>query len=253
MTPPLFSIVTVARNAANTIQATLDSVKSQTCRDFEYLLIDGASTDDTVRLAEKSGIEGMRVLSEPDNGIYDAMNKGLGMATGEYVIFLNAGDAFHAPGTLQQYADAARNDSRPGVIYGQTQLVDAQRNRVADRHLRAPEQLTLQSFGHGMVVCHQAFAALRKLTSTFDTTYRYSSDYDWCVRCLQHSRHNHYIDDIVIDYLNEGVTTANHRRSLIERFKIMCRYYGTMTTVLRHVAFLGRHLHRRLTNRNMKQ
>ena len=250
---PLFSIITVARNAASTLPATLDSVKRQTCRQFEYILVDGASTDDTVRIAQNADIPEMRWLSEPDSGIYDAMNKGLGMANGEYVIFLNAGDAFHSEKTLQQFADAAARDKKPGIIYGQTQLVDSARRRIADRHLRAPEHLTLQSFGNGMVVCHQAFAALRKLTSTFDTSYRFSADYDWCVRCLQHSRKNSYIDDIVIDYLNEGMTTRNHRASLLERFRIMCHYYGLMPTLWRHAGFLVRHTRRRLTDPNLKQ
>lgn len=250
---PLFSIITVARNASETLPATLESVRNQTCRRFEYILIDGASTDDTVRLATDSGIEELRYISEPDAGIYDAMNKGLGMATGDYVIFLNAGDAFHSPSTMAKYADAVERDNYPGIVYGQTQLVDSNRRRVGDRHLRAPEVLTLKSFNNGMVVCHQAFAALRKLTSTFDTRYRFSADYDWCIRCLQHSRKNSYIDEIVIDYLNEGMTTRNHRASLKERFRIMSHYYGLWPTLMRHILFMARHLRRRLGNKNIKQ
>ena len=101
---PLFSIITVTYNAAHTLPATLRSVGEQSCKLYEYLVIDGLSTDDTVKLAEESGITPLTVVSEQDIGLYDAMNKGLGLAKGDYVIFLNAGDSFHSPNVLQLIA-----------------------------------------------------------------------------------------------------------------------------------------------------
>lgn len=242
---PLFSIITITYNASSTLPSTLRSVKEQTCHLYEYLLIDGDSQDDTVAIASKSGIENMAILSEKDKGLYDAMNKGLGMAKGDYVIFLNAGDAFHSPTTLETIADAVMDNDYPGIVYGQTQIVDSSRRRIGDRHLTAPEVLTLDSFKEGMVVCHQAFIVLRKLVDNYDTRYRFSADYEWCIRCLQRSHRNFYIDDILIDYLSEGLTTANHKKSLWERFKIMCRYYGTFPTIMRHVSFLIRNIRRK--------
>lgn len=239
---PLFSIITVTYNAAATLPPTLRSVGEQTCRLFEHLVIDGASTDGTQRLATDAGIKETVVYSEPDKGLYDAMNKGLSLAKGEYVIFLNAGDSFHSPDTLQSIADAIMENDFPGIVYGQTDIVDSERRRIGERHLRAPETLTLKSFANGMVVCHQAFVALRRITGPFDLRYRFSADYDWCIKCLQHSRHNIYIPQVTVDYLNEGVTTANHRKSLMERFRIMCYYYGTIPTILRHIKFLLRWL-----------
>jgi len=93
-----------------------------------------------------------------------------------------------------------------------------------------------------MLVCHQAFVALRRITAPFDLRYRFSADYDWCIRCLQHSRHNHYVDTVLVDYLSEGATTANHRRSLMERFRIMSHYYGFWPTLARHFTFIPRYL-----------
>ena len=243
---PLFSIITVTCNAANTLPATLKSVEEQTCKLYEYILIDGASTDETVAIAEKSGINNKSILSEKDKGIYDAMNKGLDMAKGDYVIFLNAGDAFHSQETLQIIADAVFDNDYPGIVYGQTQIVDSQGRRISDRHLRAPETLNLESFKAGMTVCHQAFIVLRKLTESYDLRYKFSADFDWCIRCLQRSQRNLYIDDILIDYLAEGVTTANHKASLMERFKIMSYYYGFFPTLLRHIGFIFRALGRKL-------
>lgn len=251
MSHPLFSIITVTWNAIDTIGPTVRSVGEQTFTDFEHIIIDGASTDGTIDyVGAHSDSTRTTIISEPDKGIYDAMNKGLERANGEYVIFLNAGDSFHSPTTLATIAAAAEED-RPGIIYGQTQIVDSERRRIADRHLTAPPRLTLDSFADGMVVCHQAFVALTKITSPFNLQYRYSADYEWCIRCLQHSRKNVCIDGIMIDYLMEGVTTANRRRSLLERFRIMSRYYGLPTALRKHLRFIPRFVRRSLLERRL--
>lgn len=243
---PLFSVITVTYNAEKTLPRTLRSVKEQTRSDLmEYIIVDGASSDATVSLVRESGIGNVRLVSEPDNGLYDAMNKGRDMARGHYLIFLNAGDAFHSSDVIERLAEAADENDFPGVIYGQTQIVDNMGNRLASRHLEAPRSLTLKSFSQGMVVCHQAFVALKKITAPFDTTFRFSADYDWCIRCLQRSRKNVYVDGVLIDYLSEGVTTGNRYASLRERFKIMSTYYGFWPTLVRHVGFLPRFLRRR--------
>lgn len=250
---PLFSIITVTYNAAETLPATLASIKEQSCKLYEYIVMDGVSKDNTIELAKNANITNARIISSPDKGLYDAMNKAIDIATGEYLIFLNAGDAFHSPDTLQKIADVVMNHDFPGIVYGQTQLVNANRQRIGDRHLSAPEELTLQSFANGMLVCHQAFIALRRITGHYDLRYRFSADYEWCIRCLQHSRNNVYIPHTIIDYLSEGLTTANRKASLIERFKIMCYYYGTIPTVLRHIKFIPRFLKQRRIDKKAMQ
>lgn len=239
---PLFSIITVTWNAEKTIGATLDSVKKQTCRLFEYIVMDGASSDRTLKLAINAGIPEAKIFSSRDKGIYDAMNNAMEQACGDYLIFLNAGDTFHSAKTLELIAETIMNNDYPGIVYGQTDLVDADRNRLCGRHLQAPQNLTLRSFANGMVVCHQAFVVLRKLTQPYNLSYRYSADYDWCIRCLQRSNRNVYIPEVIIDYLSEGMTTAHRRASLLERFKIMCYYYGVAPTLWRHVKFIPRFL-----------
>ena len=249
---PLFSIITVTWNAASVIAPTLRSVERQTSTDYEMLIIDGASTDETLRIVKQASIASLRVFSEPDNGLYDAMNKGISRARGRYLIFLNAGDAFADDTVLVRLAMLTTED--PGVIYGQTQLVDKNREVVGKRHLTAPKRLTVDSFLKGMVVCHQAFVARRDLVPQYDLRYRLSADYDWCIRVLEKSPANAYAGrKPIISYLAEGMTTRHHRASLRERFRIMCRHYGTGMAILAHLSFIPRYLKRRLGRSANKQ
>ena len=106
------SIVTITYHAARTLQRTLDSVLSQTYPHIEHLIIDGASKDDTLRIAEQyqaASRHEVIIQSEPDRGLYDAMNKGLQKATGDYIVFLNAGDSLYAPDTIQTVVKSAQN------------------------------------------------------------------------------------------------------------------------------------------------
>ena len=250
---PLFSIITVTYNAASTLPATLASVKEQSCKQYEYIVMDGLSKDNTVEMAKAADIPNARIFSSSDKGLYDAMNKAIDEATGDYLIFLNAGDAFHAPDTLQTIADAIVANGRPDIVYGQTQLVNANRQRIGDRHLIAPEELTFKSFAQGMLVCHQAFIASRKIAQHYDIQYRFSADYEWCLRCLKQSSKNVYVPHTIIDYLSEGLTTANRKASLKERFNIMCHYYGTIPTIVRHLKFIPRFLKQRRIDRKASQ
>ncbi len=242
---PLFSIITVTWNAADVIAPTLESVQRQTSSDYEMLIIDGASTDGTLDIVKRASISSLRVFSEPDKGLYDAMNKGIARAQGRYLIFLNAGDAFASDTVLARLAMLTGDN--PGVIYGQTQLVDAGREVVGNRHLTAPKRLTVDSFLRGMVVCHQAFVARRDLVPEYDLSYRLSADYDWCIRVLKKSPLNAYAGRVpIISYLADGMTTRHHRKSLWERYRIMCHHYGTGQATLAHLAFIPRYLRRRL-------
>lgn len=249
MAEPLFSIITVCYNAAGTIGRTLDSVDAQTFTDYEHLIVDGASTDATMDCVASRPNVRRRCISEPDKGLYDAMNKGMSFATGRYLIFLNAGDAFHDADVLAQYACLIEENDGPAVVYGQTNLVDDTGAYIGPRHLPAPEHLTLDSFANGMMVCHQAFVVLRHIAPGFNLRYRFSADYEWCIKCLQHARHTCGTGDrVTIDYLASGTTTRNLYKSLAERFGIMCKYYGVLPTVARHFKFLFRGLKRKIKN-----
>lgn len=238
---PKFSIITITFNAAAVIEPTLQSVLEQTYTNYEYLLIDGGSKDGTVEKARGSGIEFAHIVSEPDNGLYDAMNKGIALASGDYLCFLNAGDAFYAPETLQTIADAATaEETLPDVLYGETAEVDEARNFVRMRRLQAPERLTWRSFRSGMLVCHQAFYAKREIAPMYDLQYRLSADVDWCIKVMKKAKKLVNVNATVVNYLQNGLSLQHHRASLKERFRIMSRHYGLLPTIGRHLWFIVR-------------
>ncbi len=238
---PKFSVITVCYNAQATIEDTIQSVIAQTYHHVEYIIVDGASKDRTLSIINRYRDRIATVVSEPDKGLYDAMNKGLRLATGDYVCFLNAGDSFHEDDTLQQMVHTLRELTElPDVLYGETELVDAEGHFVRMRRLQAPEHLTWHSFRHGMLVCHQAFFAKRTLAEPYDLSYRFSADFDWCIRIMKKSKVLHNTHLTLIDYLEEGMTTRNHKASLHERFRIMTKHYGWLSTVVHHAWFVVR-------------
>ena len=256
------SIVTITFNAAGTLQPTLDSVACQSHDDVEHLIIDGASTDGTadiaqtyLREASANGRHEVRLLSEPDNGLYDAMNKGLRLATGDYILFLNAGDRLPAPDTLahvMEVAAMAGDGDHPAVLYGDTDIIGPDGQFIAHRHLSPPKHLTWHSFRHGMLVCHQAFYARADLArkTPYDTRYRYSADVDWCIRIMRKAEDEGAslvrVPGVVALYLKEGETTRHHRESLRERFEVMRHHYGLPVTMAMHAWFAIRETLRRL-------
>ena len=150
---PKFSIITITFNAAAVLRPTLQSVLAQRYKNYEYILVDGASKDDTVTVAKTSGIDFAHIVSEPDKGLYDAMNKGMKLATGDYLCFLNAGDAFHSPDTLEKIVAAiAHEEQLPDVLYGETAEVNEDRQFIRMRRLQAPAHLTWKSFKQGMIL-----------------------------------------------------------------------------------------------------
>jgi len=240
MNNPLFSIITICYNAEATLERTIQSVLAQTYPNVEYIVVDGASKDNTLAIINRYRPQLSKVVSEPDKGLYDAMNKGIGLATGDYLCFLNAGDTFFSANTLQEMVATLPADRQPDVIYGETALVDAEGHFVRMRRLQAPEVLTWRSFRQGMLVCHQAFFARRELVPLYDLQYRFSADFDWCIRIMKQSHLLHNTHLTLVNYLDEGLTTRNQKASLKERFRIMAKHYGLFSTLLHHLWFVFR-------------
>ena len=251
-----FTVITITYNAAGLLGRTLESVLSQTHEDVEHLIVDGASTDGTLLMAQQYKAEsdasgnGHKVIirSEPDEGIYDAMNKGLTQASGDYILYMNAGDSFPESTTLEETARRCRlnelpSDELPAVLYGNTNIVDGEGRFLHPRRLQPPQRLTWRSFRHGMLVCHQAFYARTDIAKNlqYDTRYRYSADVDWCIRIMKEADRLGLplcnIGMVVANYTEEGTTTRHHSESLRERYQVMCRHYGHVSTFLLHCWF----------------
>lgn len=246
-----FSIITVTYNAAEVFEPTAQSVLQQSYADVEHIIIDGASTDETLQLVERykqrneknANSYSIIVVSEPDHGIYDAMQKGLERATGDYICFLNAGDRLANNDTLLTIADKIDTENKPGVVYGDTDIIDSEGKFLFHRRLRPPEHLSWRSFRQGMLVCHQAFYTLTDIARQvpYDQQYRFSADVDWCIRVMKRCEQQNLmllnLHTVVCHYLREGMTTRNHRASLRERFKVMTHHYGWLTTIAMHCWF----------------
>lgn len=256
-----FSIVTITYNADNVLGKTVDSVFSQTYPHVEHVIIDGASTDDTLKVAQdymqrsyaaSNGHE-IRIVSEPDNGLYDAMNKGLRQVSGDYVLFLNAGDFFPDSEVLSNIArnvglEGVSREKLPVVLYGNTDIVDNDGRFLRHRRLQPPANLSWRSFRHGMLVCHQAFYARLDIAKTvpYDCRYRFSADIDWCIRIMKEAEIRHLpllnLHLVVANYTEEGQSTIHHRESLNERYQIMCHHYGKIPTIFMHLWFAVRQI-----------
>lgn len=247
MHKPRFSIITITYNAESVLEPTIRSVIEQDYPDIEYLIIDGGSKDKTMEIVSRYRDRIAGVVSEPDRGLYDAMNKGLRAATGDYVWFMNAGDTLHSPFTVRKLAEIV-NRENPDILYGETALVDAERRFIGMRRLKAPRNLNWKHFRMGMLVCHQSFIVRRSVAPLYDEGYRFSADFDWCIRCMKSSEKICDTELILADYLSEGLTTANRKASLKERYRIMKKYYGAPTVWTLHLWFALRFAVAKLTH-----
>jgi glycosyltransferase involved in cell wall biosynthesis len=204
---PVVSVITVCFNAAATIEACLDSVASQTYRALEHVVIDGASTDGTLPILERHRAAIATLVSAPDRGIYDAMNKGLSHARGDFVIFLNADDRFADPTALAEaMAEIAR---APGfdIYYGALEIRHGEHTL---RHDPPPPEQALEEMVLGCLP-HQSTLARRAVfdrTGPFDLRWRRHADYDWWLRVLgDPAIRLRRIDTVVASYALGGASS----------------------------------------------
>lgn len=250
-----FTIVTCTYNAEAVLQRTLDSVMKQTYCNIEHLIIDGVSNDKTLTMVKAyqhkndvgESAHEIVVFSEPDQGLYDAMNKGIGRATGDYLIFLNAGDVFPSADTLEFVEGCVgEGEELPGVLYGNTDIVNMDGHFLRHRRLVPPKRLSWRSFMWGMLVCHQSFYARTDIAKGihYNLDYRFSADVDWCIRIMREAARRHLplrnVNAVITNYLDGGMSVQNHKASLKERFQVMKSHYGLLTTLFVHAWFAVR-------------
>jgi len=244
------SIITVTYNAEKFLERTILSVLHQTCKDFEYIIVDGASKDKTVEIitnyelriinGEFPGVkpEQFRWISEPDRGLYDAMNKGMDLATGDFLWFVNAGDLIYDEHTLQTIVNAYSEAPMSDIIYGQCLMIDEHKNALGERHKIAPKQLKKNCLLQGLVVCHQSILVKKTIAPKYNLKYRICADYDWTIRAVEKSKINNYVDQHISRFLIAGFSSQQRKKSWIERFNIMKKEFGWCKTLWAHLIII---------------
>lgn len=236
---PLLTIVTITYNAEPFLPRTLKSAERALSEitdktSIEYLIIDGGSKDQTVATASEYPFIS-KIISEPDRGLYDAMNKGQALATGKYLWFLNAGDEMFDETTLSNLIAAF--DKNGDVYYSDALLVREDGSEVGLRSKFTPhdlpKNLSWKDFALGMKVCHQSFIAKKEVAPVYDYT-NLSADIDWEITCLKNARKVEYLSFTLCRYLMGGLSIQNHRRSLLDRFNVLKKHFGLIPALWNH-------------------
>lgn len=235
------TVVTVTFNCVKEVEATLQSVLKQDWPDLEYIVVDGASTDGTMDVINRYRDQISKVVSEPDKGLYDAMNKALTMATGEWCAFLNAGDVYTDEHTVSALFDGVEDLSGKKVVYGQTKYL------YSDGSYGMQSVATLDKLS--WAICryqpysHQAvfYNILCKEDCRYDLRYRIAADYDVACRYWNHYgiEAYHYVPIIVCSYkAYDGVSTnpENRRRAFKEKIIIKIRNHMNIMEIMKDFA-----------------
>jgi glycosyltransferase involved in cell wall biosynthesis len=213
---PLFSIVTVCLDAEAHIADAVESVLAQSFADYEYVVADGGSTDgtlDVLRSYEPRFGGRMKWLSEPDDGLYDAMNRALARASGEYVEFLGADDRLR-PGALDAVARALETAPRPDIVCGATHVLGPTGSRD-----EAPRRVVRRGLPARVPASHQSTFIGREAIQDaggFDLRFRIAADYDLYLRLVEAGRTEMLIDDVLSDFRLGGVSSRSARATARE-------------------------------------
>lgn len=220
MNDKLITIISVSYNCENAVEKTIESLAAQTYKDFEYLIIDGKSSDKTVEKIEKYRrvFKNMRIISEPDKGIYDAMNKGVSRATGKYIFFLNFGDWFHDENVLENVVQEMKSNA--DIYYGNIEKDDTiiiQKNKAT----------LFNCIYREYMVCHQSIFAKKDLLKKypFDLAYKVCADRDWLIKNLQDSCKIEYLNTIICNYDTHG-QSSDPKMFMKESERVSFKYGG---------------------------
>ena len=228
---PKLSIITVVYNNVKDIERTMLSVLNQTYPDIEYIVIDGLSTDGTLNILKQYESRLGQLISEKDEGIYDAMNKGMTLAAGDYLLFMNSGDELYAADTVEKvFATAPDAD----IYYGETEMYDSSWKSLGKRRHQSPENFNWKDFKYGMSISHQAIYIRRSLAEQYDPKYKLSADIDWIIKAAKKASKIVNTRMYVAKYLAGGMSKKRHLESLIERFHIFSKHYGVTNNFLNH-------------------
>ena len=250
-TPPI-TIITVVRNGEETLEATILSVINQTYSNIEYIIIDGASTDGTVDIIKKYEGKIDYWISEPDKGVYDAMNKGIFRTEGGWINFLNSGDTFYNNNVIN---DIFANDlNEVDVVYGD--LVISIENFKTIKRSLPPKKENIQT------LCHQTIFVRTEVQKKyfFDLQYQIASDYDSLLKMYADNKIFKLLPIIVVDYSGDGISNLFQEKAIKEIFNIdrknglfiSQRKERQVILIIRIKSFLKRILPKQIVNKIRK-
>lgn len=231
------SIITAVFNAIDTIEDTILSVANQTHTDVEHIVVDGASTDGTLGVVDKYRTRIARFVSEPDLGVYDGMNKGLRLATGDVIGFLNADDVYAHEGVLARVAEAMARDDLD-VLFGDAEFVSASNPRRIVRRYRS-NKFRPDRIGWGWMPAHPTLflkCQIFERSGSFRTDYRIAGDFELVARIFQNaSLRYRYLPEVLVRMRTGGISTGGWRNTLLLNREVLraCRENGIHTNVLK--------------------
>lgn len=230
---PKVSIITVSFNAEKYIERTIKSVIQQTYPNIEYIIIDGASKDGTMRIVKQYESHIDFFMSEPDKSHFDAMNKGLKKATGDYVLFMNSGDRIHKPTSLQALMEGSNGAD---LVYSRSEFITEEGVRKPwYKKVPPPEQISVKSFLNGMVICHQCMVVKRSIAPFYKLEpWKVANDIEWAIRVMKKVKTVHFLDAIFCLYLEGGISHKQRIKAVKERFNISVLHFGIVPTLIEH-------------------
>jgi glycosyltransferase involved in cell wall biosynthesis len=219
------SIVTINRNNASGLEKTMQSVASQTFKGFEYIIIDGVSTDESVAVIKKHEKEfvDLKWVSEPDSGIYNAMNKGIRMASGDYIQILNSGDCLAAPDVSEKMLKTLEEKGFPSILYGNMVKCFADGKRMVDKCF-AGQEITMLGMFTGTLNHDPAYIRrdLFEKYGYYDETLKIVADWKWYLKAIVYGGEKpQYVDTNVTLFDMEGISETNKELDKAERKKVL--------------------------------
>lgn len=247
---PKVSIITVTYNAEKVLERTIKSVLAQTSQDFEYIIVDGDSKDGTKAICNKYEKYIDIFSSEKDKGIYDAMNKGLRLANGDFVWFMNAGDEIANSQTLANIFSQVSTET--DLVYGDALFVNDKgiarglRSELTPHKLR--NNISWKDLSLGMLVCHQSLLVHKNIAPNYIMD-NLSADVDWEIKSFKASKNQVFINEPLSRYLEGGVSNQQLEKSLKDRFIVLKEHFGLIPTLLNHLIILLRGLKKIWSNK----
>ncbi len=221
---PLVSVITVVHDGAGHLAETIRAVAEQSYRNVEHIVVDGASTDGTLDVIRANEPSLGYWLSEPDSGIYHAMNKGIDLVTDpeSYILFANSDDRLHSATAIENAMASGKGED---LLYGRMVLGDGTTSATVG------QAVTLEDLAR-QTICHPSTFVKRRVfdeIGKFDTSYRIAADYDHVVRCFAHPVSRRFIDVVVSDMSMGGTSEASYMESCHERKEVVKEHFSGMT------------------------